>query len=96
MKSVWSRALAGEADRGECLCRCRRVSLWGMVQTPAGGMAEWTKATVLKTVVRRKVDRGFESLSLRQRTSGKARLPGEMATVILTLPRRPSERWLSG
>ena len=37
-------------------------------QTTAGGMAEWSKATVLKTVVRRRADRGFESLSLRQRS----------------------------
>ncbi len=32
-----------------------------------GGVAEWTKATVLKTVVPRKRDRGFESLPLRHR-----------------------------
>ncbi len=31
-----------------------------------GGVAERLKAAVLKTVVRRKVDRGFESLLLRQ------------------------------
>jgi hypothetical protein len=31
-----------------------------------GGMAEWFKAAVLKTVVRKY--RGFESYSLRQRT----------------------------
>jgi hypothetical protein len=31
-----------------------------------GGMAEWSNAAVLKTVVRLPVDRGFESLFLRQ------------------------------
>ncbi len=30
-----------------------------------GGMAEWTKAAVLKTAVGVKAHRGFESLSLR-------------------------------
>jgi hypothetical protein len=30
-----------------------------------GGMAEWTKAAVLKTVMGVKAHRGFESLSLR-------------------------------
>ena len=34
--------------------------------TPShGGMAEWTKAAVLKTAVGVKAHRGFESLSLR-------------------------------
>jgi hypothetical protein len=32
-----------------------------------GEMAEWSNAAVSKTVVRRKMDRGFESPSLRQR-----------------------------
>jgi hypothetical protein len=39
-----------------------------MVQEKAvGGMAEWFKAAVLKTVVRKY--RGFESYSLRQKSS---------------------------
>ncbi len=33
-----------------------------------GGVAEWPKATVLKTVIRK--DRGFESYPLRQNFSG--------------------------
>lgn len=38
-----------------------------MLSTPLhGGMAEWLKAAVLKTVVRKY--RGFESYSLRQQT----------------------------
>jgi hypothetical protein len=32
----------------------------------SGGMSEWFKEAVLKTVVPREWDRGFESLSLRQ------------------------------
>ena len=35
-----------------------------------GGMAEWTKAAVLKTAVGFTAHRGFESLSLRQYLSG--------------------------
>ena len=38
-----------------------------------GGMAEWTKAAVLKTAVGVKAHRGFESLSLRLTI-----LPGEV------------------
>ncbi len=37
-----------------------------MWYTSGGGMAEWSIATVLKTVGRK--PRGFESLSLRERT----------------------------
>ena len=37
-----------------------------------GGMAEWLKATVLKTVRGRKVSRGFESLSLRHGPLGRS------------------------
>jgi hypothetical protein len=36
----------------------------------AGGMAEWSKAAVLKTVVPLARDRGFESYSLRQSPEG--------------------------
>jgi hypothetical protein len=39
----------------------------------SGGMAEWTKAAVLKTAVGVKAHRGFESLSLRL-----INLPGEV------------------
>ena len=39
--------------------------------TPShGGMAEWFKATVLKTVEPKRL-RGFESLSLRHQRSGR-------------------------
>lgn len=46
-----------------------------MLSTPLhGGMAEWLKAAVLKTVVRKY--RGFESYSLRQKPENA--LKGEM------------------
>jgi hypothetical protein len=38
-------------------------------ESDVGGMAEWFKAAVLKTVEGRKVLREFESLSLRQEIS---------------------------
>ncbi len=44
-----------------------------------GGMAEWLKAAVLKTVRGRKVSRGFESLSLRH---GSWSVPGKHSRVI--------------
>lgn len=45
-----------------------------VVSPPYGGMAEWFKAAVLKTVVRKY--RGFESYSLRQKPENA--LKGEM------------------
>lgn len=37
----------------------------------SGGMAEWTKAAVLKTVMGSNTHRGFESLSLRSFSFGE-------------------------
>ena len=43
------------------------VECWASGECPGtGGMAEWTMAAVLKTVVAFTGHRGFESLSLRQ------------------------------
>jgi hypothetical protein len=43
---------------------------------PRGGMGERLKPAVLKTVIPRKRDRGFESLSLRHKSSANRGWPG--------------------